>query len=1025
MNKHLFNLAFVTGAAAIIWVGLGFIDSSALAMAMTAVIFVVYLAGAMELYRFRQASISLTTALSAIPEGLSDLNGFLSGVHGSLQHPVRLRIEGERAGLPGPSMTPYLVGLLVMLGMLGTFLGMVVTLKGAVFTLEKTADLAAMRSALAVPVKGLGLAFGTSVAGVAASAVLGLMSALCRRERLQAGQLLDAKAASVLSGFSHARQREQTFRALQSQSEALPQVVDKLQAMMLQMEARSEQLNQRLLANQEQFNKGASETYTELARSVEQSLRESLASSAQAAGESIKPVFESAMQGIAQEARVMHERTAGTVQQQLDGLADRFSVATASVAQTWNAALDNQKQANAGMADQMGRSLEAFSASFDQRAGALVATVGDAYTGLQAGQMAQDAQRQQAWTQSLETMANNLARELQDSGAQVLAQQREVSSAVTHAVRELAEQVQADAGKSLADTTRLIATAEDLMRTRITSEAQWLDQHRERVDQLAGLVKAEEEQRQQVWKQSLDTMATTLTRELQDSGNKVLAQQSEICTAVTHAMRELTDQARADAGKSLADTARLVTTAEDMMRTRVSSEAQWLDQHRERMEQLSGLIQTDDEQRQKAWKQSLDIMAATLARELQNSGAQVLAQQREICTTVTDGVRQLADQAQATAGQSLEETARLVTTAEGLMQSRIQSESQWLDQHRERMDQMAGLLQASDEQRQQAWTQSLETMAATLTRELQESGAQVLAQQREICIVVTDGVRELADQAQSAAGKSLTETARLVTTAEDLMRSRITSEAQWLDQHSARMDQLAGLLQTELGALREQEAARGDAAVAHLGELQSTVTTHLTTLGTALEAPIARLIETAAEAPRAAADVIGQMREEISHSAARDNALLEERGRIMETLNALLDVINHASHEQRAVIDSLVASSSEKLDVASTAFSANIADEAEKLSEIAASVTTSAVDVASLAEAFGVAVQSFNAANEKLASNLDRIEVALDKSMTRSDGQLAYYVAQAREIIDLSMSSQKEIVEGLRQLPAMQADEAR
>ncbi|UUZ55737.1 hypothetical protein LP419_09470 [Massilia sp. H-1] len=129
----------------------------------------------------------------------------MSGVDGSLQHPVRLRIEDERATLPGPSLTPYLVGLLVMLGMLGTFLGMVVTLKGAVFTLEKTADLEAMRSALAVPVKGLGLAFGTSVAGVAASAVLGLMSALCRHERTQAGQLLDAKSATVLSGFSHSQ----------------------------------------------------------------------------------------------------------------------------------------------------------------------------------------------------------------------------------------------------------------------------------------------------------------------------------------------------------------------------------------------------------------------------------------------------------------------------------------------------------------------------------------------------------------------------------------------------------------------------------------------------------------------------------------------------------------------------------------------------------------------------------------------------------------------------------------------------
>jgi hypothetical protein len=803
MNKHLFTLAFFTGAFAVLWVGFGFIDSSAVAMAMTALIFAVYLAGAFELYRFRQATASLTVGLGAISDEQPDLNRFLSGLDVSLQHPVRLRIEGERAGLPGPSLTPYLVGLLVMLGMLGTFLGMVVTLKGAVFTLEKTADLETMRSALAVPVKGLGLAFGTSVAGVAASAVLGLMSALCRRERLQAGQLLDAKAATVLSGFSHTRQREQTFRALQMQSEALPQVVDKLQAMMLQIEAMSGQLNQRLLTNQEQFHSSASETYTELARSVDKSLRESLAGSAQAAGESIRPVFEAAMQGIAQEAKAMHERTAGTVQHQLDGLAERFSTATNSVAHTWTAALDSQKQA-----------LEMFSTSFDQRASALVKTVGEAYTG-------QDVQRQLAWTQSLETMA------------------------------------------------------------------------------------------------------ATLTHELQESGVKLLAEQQGICTAVTQAVRELADQAQAGAGKSLDETARLVTTAEDLMRSRISTEAQWLDQHRERMDQLAGMLQAE--------------LGALRTQEAEH-----------------------------------------------------------------------------DVQRHQAWTQSLEAMAATLTRELQGSGAQVLAQQQAICTAVTHAVRELADQAQAGAGKSLEETARLVTTAEDLMRSRITAEAQWLDQ-----------LQTELGALREQEAARGDAAVAQLGELQSAVTTHLTTLGTALEAPIARLIETAAEAPRAAAEVIGQMRQEISHSVARDNSLLEERSRIMETLNSLLDVINHASKEQRAVIDSLVASSSGKLDAASTAFSENIASESGKLSEIAANVTTSAVDVASLADAFGVAVQSFNEANEKLASNLDRIEVALDKSMSRSDGQLAYYVAQAREIIDLSMSSQKEIVEELRQLPAMLASESK
>lgn len=43
------------------------------------------------------------------------------------------------------------------------------------------------------------------------------------------------------------------------------------------------------------------------------------------------------------------------------------------------------------------------------------------------------------------------------------------------------------------------------------------------------------------------------------------------------------------------------------------------------------------------------------------------------------------------------------------------------------------------------------------------------------------------------------------------------------------------------------------------------------------------------------------------------------------------------------------------------------------------------------------------------------------RKASRSDEQLAYYVAQAREIIDLSIMSQRQIVDDLQQLPARQA----
>jgi hypothetical protein len=715
MNRNLFTIAFLLGAMAVVWVGAGFVGSNVLALVMTALIGAVYAFGTLELRQFRLASASLTSALTAISGPLPHLGDWLAGVHPSLQNPVRLRIEGERIGLPGPALTPYLVGLLVMLGMLGTFLGMVVTLNGAAFSLEGTTDLPAIRAALAAPIKGLGLAFGTSVAGVAASAMLGLMSALSRRDRMQAAQLLDSSIATVLRGFSLTHQRQETYKALQFQAQALPEVVDKLQAMMAQMERMSQQLNERLLSNQSSFHSEVKGVYTDLALSVDQSLRDSLMQSAQVAGESIKPVVEAAMTGVAREAKLMHERMIETAQLQLDGLSARFSATATTVSEGWAAALASHEQSSERMVSGVGQSLNAVATDFGQRSGALLIAVNESYSALLAKQTAGDAQRQAAWVGSLETMA------------------------------------------------------------------------------------------------------------------------------------------------------------------------------------------------------------AALSREWQATGAQTRLEQQQICTTLSATAQEITAQVQANAGHTLGEITRLMRSSE------------------------------------------------------------------------------------------------------DLARSRIVAEADWVEQHRARMDQVASLFSTELGALRNEEAQRGDAAVARLAELQAALAHHLTTLGAALEDPITRLIEIASEAPRAAAEVIGQLRQEMSCSLVRDNELLEERSRILATLSSLLGAIHHASAEQRTVIDALVTGSALALNQAGSQFSEKVDLEAAKLADIAAHVTSSAVEVSSLSESFGFAVNSFGAANEKLIGNLQRIEAAMDKSMARSDEQLAYYVAQAREIIDLSVMSQKEIFEALRQLPGKQA----
>ena len=709
MKRYSFQVAFGLGALAVIWVTAAVASSHYLVLLMTTLIGAVYVFGALELRNYRVSTAALNQALAAIPDSLHNLNDWLITLPGHLQNPIRQRIEGERVGLPGPAFTPYLVGLLVMLGMLGTFLGMVVTLNGAVFALEGSTNVAGIRAAFSEPIKGLGLAFGTSVAGVATSAMLGLMSSLVRRERALASQQMDSHIGGSLRGFSLHYQRQETYKALQQKSAAMPQVVQQLQALMVQLEHSSQHINERLLANQQNFHQEVQTVYTGLAQSVDQSLRTHLSQSLQLATDGIRPVVQATMTQLAEQAQSLNTQLLHNTQRQLGEMNTQIGHSAAALAQTYNSTLAQHQEASNAMVNRVGETLDGFSQTFEQRSQTLL-----------------------------------------DSVKQAHAQQH-----------------------------------------------------------------------------------------------------------------------------------------------------------------------------------SLQITA--------------------------------------------------------------------------------------DQQRLAGWTASLEAMAAALSQQWQTVGTQTLGQQQAICDTLTQTASQVTAQVQTHTTQTLAEVTRLMASSDALMQTRIASEAQWAVQHAQRAEELSALLRTELSALRDAEDQRGQAAVARLAELQSTVTQHLSTLGMALEAPITRLIETASEAPKAAAEVIGQLRQEISVSVARDNALLEERTRILSTLSTLLDAIHHASTEQRSVIDSLVTSTAANLSHTQHQFIDSVSSESAKLGDIAAHVTASAVDVASLGEAFGMAVGTFSETNEKLMAHLQRIEQAIDKSMTRSDEQLAYYVAQAREIIDLSIGSQKDVLEALQQ----------
>jgi hypothetical protein len=785
MNRNLSLFAFILGLFAVVWVAIGYIGGHPLAFSVSCIIAVVYVAGTLEMRRFHANTTALAKALGNIPDDIGHLGEWLQQVPAALQNAVRLRIEGERVALPGPGVTPYLVGLLVLLGMLGTFLGMVVTLNGAVLALESTTDLQTIRSALAAPVKGLGVAFGTSVAGVATSAMLGLISALCRRDRQHVGQLLDSKIASVLRDFSLTYQRQETFKALQAQAQALPELVGKLDAMMSQMAEQSRQLGDQLLAGQQRFHEEAKGLYGNLVQSVDQSLKASLRDSATVAAETIQPVVTATMASIAGETRGLHDKLFGTVETQLAGIAGQFAQTVGTVSDTWTQALSRHEKATDTQHQQLQTALTAYADSFEHRSAALLAAVETTQTKLQA-----DAAQQHA------ALAETTAASQQQLAATLASQFDGVTSRLDQAVSQVAD--------TFGERTQALLTA-------------------------------------------IDTSHAAFAQSTQ-------AQQAAISEQVAS--------------------------------------------------QLDGIAQRFD----------------GTVHTVSENWTSALAKHEQ----ASDRLTQALEQTQT----SLADTFAQRTAA--LLADMRATQADW------QRDWATG-----EQTRQASFTDALTAMAGKLEAQWQQHGDATLAQQEKITGTLGDTARDL--------------------------------------------------------------------VATHQRQAETTI------------AEVTRLMQTAAEAPKAAAEVIGQLRHELSASMARDNSLLEERSRIMETLGALLDAINHASTEQRSAIDALVASSAELLERAGSQFAAKVESEAGKLVEIGASITGGALEVASLGEAFGAAVKLFAESNDKMMAALQRIEGGLSKSLTRSDEQLAYYVAQAREIIDLSILSQKKMVDDLQRAAVSEA----
>ena len=820
MNRFLSSASFalptLAGLVAVLWVGAGYAGSYPLALAVTVLIGAFFLVGVAELYRYRQATQTLTGALAGLSEPAPPLADWLNQIDPALRQPVRQRVEGERAGLPAPSLTPYLAGLLVLLGMLGTFAGMVVTLRGTGQALQSATDLAAVRASLAAPVMGLGVAFGTSLAGVATSAMLGLLSALARRERLLAGQQLDARAATALRAYSPAFQREESFALMRQQAEALPLLAERLQTLATQLEAQNGTLQERLLAGQERFHQQAESAYTGLAASVGRSLKDSLEGSARAASAALQPAVEATLAGLARETSALQTSVSAGVQHHLDSLAQRFDAHNADVARHWQQALDGQRQTHEALTTRLHDTLAGFGSGFQQSSAQLV----DQLAAQLAGATGALAERSQALltqqTEAHHAQAEHLQRQLSDTTTQLAGHTAQLLQGAQQALAD--SQAQAAAR----DAAQLQAWRDALAEHQRTTQAQG-----------------------------------TETREALSGTAERFAQQ--------------------------------VGTLQDGVAQAHAA--------------LQAHAAERDAQQLAAWTTSL--MQHTQASQ-------------DLASRTQDAL--------AAAAAQFAEQARLVN-----------------ENADQRYTHLREQLSEQEQIRLATWQQSLTDMAAQLHQQWQQSGADGARQQQAV-------LAALADTAQTMASQSATQ------------------------------------------------------AASTLGEIH-------------------RLLDAAAAAPRAAAEVMGELRDKLTDSMARDNAMLDERARVLDTLGALLERVNHASSEQRQAIDQLVGGSAEVLERTAARFAERLEADSTRLAEAAAHIGAGATEIASLGDAFGQAVQAFGESNTLLTGHLQQLDDTLAKSIARSDEQLAYYVAQAREVIDLSLSSQQQIMGDLQRLARERASE--
>jgi hypothetical protein len=544
--------------------------TDALALSLVVVMSVGFVLGIVELLMRSRRAQRIQGEVAALPTQASEES--VEAASPELRAFLRARIEQATHVAGREAFTPYLVGLMVMLGLLGTLLGLFETLNGAGRALTESTNVDALRNGLSGPMRGLTRSFGCSAAGVAASALLGLAAVLTRRSESRASALVHAYANGPLRALSPVRKQLDAIGKLASQSEAWPRAADALSQA-------SGQIGE-LAERWERAHTAASTVQREMLEKTIVALREDLGKSA------------------AQMAASMHEAVAPMVKQTVTQAGEAASKHVSSVMDAFERDLKARRAAD----DELRRLLN------EQLATLRKAAETDAKARFDTNEK-QSAAFEATLRRQAEEQTVVLARHRDEAQGQV--------AAIGEAARALREQLEREASARRAEATALLDSLGQRMDASAAERAAESRTQLEAIGQLAEQLVREFDAREQTvasrWETMLDKLeqarlrgATADAERTEQLATRLSAQQSALLegwSTLSQRIHEASEESRAHDEQRLNalaqathvlshELARTVQSVEQTLGARALADAEQAERGKNAVQGLLALSQT-------------------------------------------------------------------------------------------------------------------------------------------------------------------------------------------------------------------------------------------------------------------------------------------------------------------------------------------------------------------------------------------------------------------------------------------------